>query len=172
MEDNFSMKKLPAVVNNGKAKRTPVHHNLKMMKPKGKVLVPKKLGRTNPDFIKTDHFDLAKTLNTINTVASAVQQVSTTVQQVNAAVSTQSNTVKATVTTPPANANPLLNAGYALTAKNAGINNGYNPNTGIIGQMQQPITLQAQPSFSMNTILMIGAAVVVVLVILFTLKKK
>ncbi len=171
MEDNFSMKKLITDIRQDVIQYANKHHfNLKMMKPKGKVLIPKKLGRENPKFIKTDNFNLAQTLDTINTVASTVQQVSNTVQQVNAAVSTKSNTIQATVHTPPSNTNPLLNAGYNfLQNNNPLINNGYNTNTKITGQ--SPMVLQPELKFDTNTLLISGGILVIVIVLVLVNRK-
>ncbi len=171
MEDNFNLKEFGKEIQTRVRDFEKKHNfNLKRVKHKGTVLIPKVIGRENPMFIKTDEFDFAKTLETINTVASTVQQVSQTVQQVNAAVSTQNNTVKATVQTPPISGSSLLNAGYKfLENNNPTINNGYNTNTQVTGQPK--VILQPEPSLNMQTMMLIGGGVLLMVVVLVLTKR-
>lgn len=167
MEDNFSLKKLAKKVTKKVVTVAKKPVQIVAKKTGKKVVIPKKLGRINPDFIKTDQFDFAKLMSTVETIGNAAQTVSTTYSQ----VATAANTVKATVKTPPASTSPLSNAGYTpLQNTNPYVNNGYNVNTPVTGQ--PPLVLQPESSIDTNTMLMFGGGLLVMVILTFVLRPK
>lgn len=171
MEDNFSLKKFVKNIEDDAKKFASKHHiNFLHLKKKGTVLVPKKVGRENPEFIVTDHFNLAKIVDTVNTIGSAVEKVGNAAEKVTAAISTVNNTVKATVVTPPSNTGILANAGYLRpTGTNPYVNNGYSPNTPVTGQ--QPLVVQPEMSLNSQTMLLVGGGIIVLVIITLLLRK-
>lgn len=81
------------------------------------IYVPRKIGRTNPNYIRTDNFDFAKILDTVNKAADTVQKVGSSVSSAAANVQSATSNIKQSVQnvksiTAPSTQGPAITSQY------------------------------------------------------------
>jgi methyl-accepting chemotaxis protein len=132
------------------------------------VYIPKKIGRKNPDLIKTDSFDFAKIVDgisrasdtigkvsdTVNTVSNTVKSVSTTVKN----VASTAQDVRGTVNSIRSNASSLANNVFLKSVPQR---------TYIPEQYSQPQQLQSNVGILPPNMMLIGGVLILVVVFMF-----
>jgi methyl-accepting chemotaxis protein len=132
------------------------------------VYIPKKIGRCNPDLIKTDSFDFAKIVDgisrasdtigkvsdTVNTVSNTVKSVSTTVKN----VASTAQDIRGTVNSIKSNASSLAGNVYLSSVPQR---------TYIPEQYAQPQQLQSNAMGMTPNMMLIGGVLILLVVFMF-----
>jgi hypothetical protein len=132
------------------------------------VFIPKKIGRENPELIKTDSFDFAKLIDGINKVSEVTQNVSNIASNVSGTVSSVSGAVKNVTSNAQQIASNVKTTVGSLNNLKPLIKGGMVLNTKAISEPYAPPVKQASfpPMFEgMN--MLIPLALIVLVFLLF-----